>query len=281
MLSLVTVLAPLALAGTPHTVTLSSMTEQEGIAVLDQELLSNAYQELITELGAGLAQPATQPARTLGAGEWQITLTQQLLFIEARLREGPSPWERSHPDEDPPNYLSIPTLEAHIGLPLSAEISLRTGWITGSDTGVVGGSARIAILEGYQPLPDVAIRFGYGGYIGNDELELGTTDVSLLLGTTNEIGRGQTFTSARVSPWASYSWLTIHAAPILDEQTANAIGAVAYDNKSDDANAPGPIETTQIGAGLRVAARGVHVTIGANWSPDGLPGATAGMGLIF
>ena len=281
MLSLVTALVPLALAGTPHTVTLSSMTEQDGVAVLDQELLGSAYEALITELGAGVAQPATHPARTLGAGEWEVTLYQQFLFTEARLRDGPSPWERSHPTESPPNFLTLPTLEAHIGLPLSAEVSFRTGWIAGSDTGVVGGSARIAILEGYQPLPDFAVRFGYGAYIGNDELELGTTDISLLLGTTNEVGHSAAFTSARVSPWASYSWLGIHAAPILDEQTANAIGAIAYRNDNEDLNAPGPIKTTQIGAGLRVAARGIHITVGANWSPDGLPAMTAGMGLLF
>ena len=63
--------------------------------------------------------------------------------------------------------------------------------------------------------------------------------------------------------------------------SANAIGAVAFTKDSEDINAPGPIKTTQIGAGLRVAARGVHVTIGVNWSPDGLPAATAGMGLLF
>lgn len=281
MLSIVTALVPLALAGTPHTVTLSSMTEQDGVAVLDQDLLSSAYETLITELGAGVAQPATHPARTLGAGEWEFTLSQQFLFIEARLRDGPSPWERSHPDEAPPNVLTIPTLEAHIGLPLSAEVSFRTGWIAGTDTGIVGGSARVAILEGYQPLPDFAVRFGYGGYVGNDELELGTTDISLLLGTTNEVGHRGTFTSARVSPWASYSWLTINAAPILDPQTASAIGAVSYRNDSEDITAPGPIKTTQVGAGVRVAARGVHITLGANWSPDALPAATAGMGLLF
>ena len=269
MLSIVTALVPLALAGTPHTVTLSSMTEQDGVAVLDQDLLSSAYETLITELGAGVAQPATHPARTLGAGEWEFTLSQQFLFIEARLRDGPSPWERSHPDETPPNVLTIPTLEAHIGLPLSAEVSFRTGWIAG-------------------PTPAswaVALASRSSKAISRSRTSRCASSAAATSETTNSSSERPT----SVCCWAPPTkWVTAapsralrchrghHArgSPSAQRPCSPTDGerhrSGVYRNDSEDITAPGPIKPPKLAPGF-ASPRAAFITLGANGLPTPYP----------
>jgi len=281
MLTLFLTLVAPAQASPPDTLTLEGLIEHEGLPVLNPTLLGESYRDLIAELGTAIASPATTPTHTLGLEGWEAGLYEELVFTEAIVRDGVSPWERSHPEESPPRLLSIPSLQVRKGLPLSTEVGFRVGWLQSTGTGVAGGSGRIAILEGYKPLPDVAIQIGYSGFIGHEELELGVTDLTVQIGTQVMTSRFLGIASGHVSPWASFSSLRVQAVPRITEETRTKIGAVDFRSSGDAAVTEAPIVIPQGAMGIRFASQGVHLTLGARWAPSTLPAASVGLGLVF
>ena len=281
MLTLLLTLSAPVHATPPDTITLSEMVEHEGLPVLDAGLLGASYRELVTELGGAIASPSTTPTHTLGLDGWEAGIYEELVFTEAKLREEISPWERSHPKESPPRLLSIPSLQVRKGLPLSTEVGFRVGWLQSTSTGVAGGSGRIALFEGYKPLPDIALQLGYSGFIGHEELELGVTDLTVQIGTRVPTSRFLGITSGEISPWASFSSLRVQAAPRISDEVRSQIGAVDFRSSGDAATTEKPLVFPQGALGIRFASQGVHFTMGARWSPAALPAASVGLGLVF
>ena len=145
---------------------------------------------------------------------WEVSASSQFWFIQAKERDSePSPWDRAWADEDPPEYLVVPTIGVRKGLPLSTEAGFNVGWVAGSSTGVVQGYGRLAVLEAYRPAPDLSVQVGYSGYIGNDEVELGVLDLGITLGTTALTGTIPGVNTAEISPWVNFSTLRISASP--------------------------------------------------------------------
>jgi hypothetical protein len=154
-------LATTARAAWPEDVNLEGMLDQDGELVLDRELLGQSFRQLVMELGTMVANKPTTPADTLGTYGFDVYLSNQFVLTEARDRKGePSPWARAHVDEQPAPYQMVPTFSVRKGLPMSTEVGGSIGWIGGSSTGIVGGWARVAIFEGYKPLPDLSLKAG-------------------------------------------------------------------------------------------------------------------------
>lgn len=273
---------PDALAAFPATVQPSGMAEQAGEVVIDPELLGAAWEDLVRELGTAVANQPITPAASLGLYGWEVGVASQFLFIQAKDRQGElSPWDRAWADEDPPEYLVVPTIGVRKGLPLSTEAGFNVGWISGSSTGIVSGYGRLAILEAYRPAPDLSVQVGYSGYIGNEEVELGVLDLGITLGTTALTGVIPGVNSAAVSPWINFSTLRVSASPRgIDEDTLAEIGVVPYKRGTEE-DLKAPLVVPRFGAGLQVAARNVHLRTVITWAPTTIPTATAGMGFTF
>jgi hypothetical protein len=273
---------PDATAAFPATVQPSGMSDQGGEVVLDPELLGDSWRGLVKELGTAVANQPITPAASLGLYGWEVSASSQFWFIQAKERDGElSPWDRAWADEDPPEYLVVPTIGIRKGLPLSTEAGFNVGWVAGSSTGIVQGYGRLAVLEAYRPAPDLSVQVGYSGYIGNDEVELGVLDLGITLGTTALTGTIPGVNSAEISPWVNVSTLRISASPRgIDPDVLDDIGAVPF-RRGVEEDLEAPLVLPRLGAGIQVVAQNVHVRMVVTWSPSTIPVASAGMGFTF
>jgi hypothetical protein len=282
---LLPVLAGTAWASFPEDVDLPSMIDFDGEGVFDQELLAGSYRQLVAELGTLVANKPNTPAATLGLYGFDVDLSAQFVLTEARYRAGePSPWQRAAIDETAPPYHVLPTLTVRKGLPLSSEIGASFGWISGTSTGTFGGFGRIGLLEGYRPLPDVSVRIGYSGYVGNEQLDVSTLDLGVTVGSTFEVGRFAGLNQAKISPFANLSSLRVTANPTIDPELERTIGAVRFAGRvpfgSTDV-VEDPLTTLLFGGGLQIVSGTSHLRVAAMWAPQTIPTVTAGFGFTY
>ncbi len=272
-----------ALAAWPEDVSPSSMAVQDGEVMLDSKLLAPHYEQLMAEVGTMVANPAILPAETLGQNGWDYAFTMQFVFNEAHDRGNElSPWNQAHQKEDQLPYQWIPTFSARKGLPLSTEVGMNAGWVGMSNQGVFGGYGRVALLEGYKPWPDLSLQLGYSGLVGNNELEVGTLDMGVTLGSTYYTGALPGVHMAAVSPWASFSMLRVSAASKLDDDTQTSIGAQDFVGKGRATDgALSPIAIPQVALGWQIVSQNIHARVGLSWAPQTIPTLNTGMGFTF
>lgn len=271
-----------ALAAWPEDVDLYSMLDQGGEPVLDREELGRSYRQLVMELGTMVANKPITPADTVGMFGFDADLSTQFVLTEARDRKGePSPWNRAHRDEANAPYHVIPTLTVRKGLPLSTEVGASVGWIGGSSTGTFGGFARVAVLEGYRPLPDISLKLGYAGYVGSDQLDCGALDLGVTLGSTYAIGRIPGVNTGQISPWVTFTTLRVSANATIDDTVENDIGALRYSRTPKEEEDLAPIAIPQVGGGFQIVAGNAHLRIAASWAPATIPTVSTGFGFTF
>ena len=267
-----------AFAGWPDTPSLSSMTEHDGVVVADGGVLSADYRELVAELGTAIANPADLSASTTGTYGFEFGLGSTFVFTTAKQRDSKiSPWDRATPSEKPESYLYIPTLSFRKGLPMSTEIGGSIGWIGQTNTGKVSGFGRIALLEGYKPLPDLTLQVGYSGYVGNDELELGVLELGVTLGGKLWIPEIAGVNSGSFEPFVNFTLLQVSALPTADLAVIQAIGATSF--RAGDSS--GLLVIPRISGGFQVTSGVVYFKLSGSWAWATLPAATAGMGVRF
>lgn len=283
MLTLCTV----ALAAYPEDPSLSAMTEHEGVRIVDSDLLNAEYTQLVAELGTTVANQAVLPASTTGTYGFEFSATTTFVITDGRARSGPtnaagqpiSPWDRAVDDEDAEPYLFVPTFHARKGLPLSTEVGGSVGWVGLTRTGTASIYGRVAIVEGYKPIPDLTLQIGYAGYIGNEELELGVMDMGVTIGTQLPIGAAPKLNTGRFEPWANFTLLRVSAQPTADISTLEALAAQSF--RGSDPNGSKPIAIPRIAAGFQITSGNVHFRLAGSWAWKTLPTATAGMGFTF
>ncbi len=267
-----------ALAGPD--VDLTSMVDQDGEPVFDTDLLADAYDQLIREVGAMVSNKPFTPARTTGLAGFEMNVSTWWVLTDARNRTDISPWARASADEDSEPFAAVPVLAVRKGLPLSTEVGGQIGWIGGTDNGIAGVWGRVGILEGFRPLPEITGHVGYSGYLGNDGLEVGVLDFGLTLGTTLRSSNAEGHRAGAFSPWFDVSSLRVSAAPILDEALADDIGAIPYGGSKTADHAPALV-LAQFGAGIQATVRDVHLRVGLAWVPEAIPSLTTGVGFTL
>ena len=266
----------------PEDVTPSAMQIQGGELLLDSAVLGESYEQLMAEVGTMVANPAILPAETLGQNGWDYSIAVQFVFNEARDRKNEdSPWLQAHQKEDQLPYQWIPTFSVRKGLPLSTEVGSNGGWVGMSNQGVFGGYGRVAVLEGYKPWPDVSLQLGYSGLVGNNEIEVGTLDMGVTLGSTYYTGSLPGVHMAAVSPWVNFSMLRVSAASKLSDDVKSDIGAQDFANANRELDAPPPIAIPQVAVGWQIVSQNVHTRLGLSWAPDTIPTLNTSMGFTF
>ena len=271
-----------AWASWPEDVTLSGMTEHGGVRVADQAGLQAAYEQLVLEMGTAIANKPLAPAETLGAFGFDFSAGNTFVFVDTRATTGdpPTPWERAHTDESPQNLMFVPSMTARKGLPFSLEAGATASWVGMSRQGAFGGFARLGIVEGYKPWPDLTLQLGYSGYVGNDELELGVLDMGVTLGSTYAFGSFPGIRQAQFAPYLNFSMLQVSAAPILDDDTGEAIfGQEGWTQIGGERTRYDPFP--QLAAGWQVTNSTVLFRMLGTWSPATVPTFHMGMGFTF
>lgn len=265
----------------PIDIDLEGMMEHDGqlMGGIDTDTLAADYLQLMAELGTAIAPKPMEPVRTLGSSGFDMTLSTTFVFITNSTDDNsPTPWERANANETQPQFVFVPQVSMRKGLPLSLEIGGSAGWLGMSRNGVFGGWGRLAIVEGYKPLPDVAVKVGYSGYVGNDQLEMGVLDVGIALGSTFAFGSFPGINQATFSPWFSYNVLTMSAFPLINADIAADVGAVELSTDADSENA---VVVNQFSGGFEIANGAVHFRLGGSWAIGGVPHATVGIGFSY
>jgi len=271
-----------AWAGWPDDVTLSDINFWRGERVLDEALIAADYHQVLQELGAAISNKPMHGGDTLGIYGFEVGISNTIAFIDTRSEAGlPSPWARVHADGEPNNMMVIPRLDIRKGLPASIEVGASMGYLALSRQTSMGGYVRAAPLEGYRNMPDVVLQLGYAGYVGNDELELGTMDLSATVGYSIPFGRVIGVNSAKVAPYLGFGGLKVHARPNLSEEEQAALGIGEVSGFSDSAVFDEAFSMWQIHGGFRITSGSFSFRGAGTWVPSGLGTLNVGMGFVY
>lgn len=273
-----TLSAPEARAAWPNDIDLEGMTEHDGAAVVTP--LQEDYFELLRELATAISTKPAMPAKTLGAYGFETTLSTTLVPITTEGDDGPGPWRRAHIDEDPAAVMAIPSLNMRKGLPFSTEVGAGLGWLGGSRQARIGAFGRIGLIEGYRPAPDLSLRVGYTAYVGNDQLEVGVVDVGLCIGTTVPLGP-KGMRNGRFSPWFDYTTMRVNAAPVIDDDTADQIGALPVSASQKTAQFQPAMIVPQLGGGLDIQRGNGLYRLTFTWAPTTIATVSLATGLAW
>lgn len=235
-LALALLLPTSASAAWPEDVDLSGMLEHEGVTVVDTAALQQDYETVVRQLGSLVAARVHPQAKTLGAAGFEVVFDLGIGFpstpalVDDNAEDDNTPaWERVHVAEDPGVLLVQPGITLRKGLPLGLELGASARWMANTRQGVFSGFLRAGIVEDLEPWPDIGVHLGYSGYVGNDELELGATDLGL------QIGKEFAFAGAKggpktatFAPWVDATVVIVTATPLIDTATAARIGASTF-----------------------------------------------------
>jgi hypothetical protein len=270
-------LQSLAFAGNEDVV-LTNMTEWHGERV--GEDLHPAYMELVTDLGVMVSNKPVEPANTLGASGFDFEAGNTFVFLLPPSDGTPSAWMRANADQDAGTYQIVPRIGARKGLPMSLEFGANASWLGFSKQSAFGAYGRVGLVEGWKPYPDITLQVGYAGYVGNDQLDLGVTDLGVTLGQKYAFGSLPPVRNAYWSPWISYQLLRVRAAPLIDADAASDIGATSVGRPSDPASEPAVL-IHELGGGFVISNGTVLIKFAGSWAVYSLPTATAGMGFTW
>ena len=142
---------------------------------IDQiELLTQSEFRLLSEdLGGALSYRPHSPIEPLGFPGFDIgiALTGAKIRNEAILERATS--------EDVPDVLPIPTLRAHLGLPLGFEIGALYAAVPDIDLEYYGGELKWAFVPGGTASPAIGLRASFTKASGSDEITVDTTGLDL------------------------------------------------------------------------------------------------------
>ncbi len=219
------ILSTPAAAAWPDDVRLSQLSSFEGENFANVAANREAYEQVVRELAAVVANKPSAPGTT-GIAGFDVALTSNVGFIDANGddKSEPAAWERTHADADPAHVLWVPGISVRKGLPMSLEVGTNLGYVAFSRQTTFGAYGRWGVVEGYRQFPDFTVQVGYAGYLGNDELELGVMDTSFTLGYDLPFGRGQKYKTSSFTPWVSAGFLRVNAAPLLSNEQQQELG---------------------------------------------------------
>jgi hypothetical protein len=244
-----------AWADFPDDVALTHLDEYRGESVSNGEIQREAYETVVRQLAAGIANQPVAPADTLGLHGFDVSLVSTWAFISARGDDAlhPDPWERVHQDEEPTRVMWRPGIQLRKGLPVSLEVGANWSWIAISRQTAIGGFGRWSVFEGWKDAPDFGFQIGYSGYIGNEELELGVLDGNMSIGYTFPFGYIKGVNQASVAPFGGIGFIKANAVPRLTnaEQAELSIGAVSGLKGKDHFKKGFSLFTSHIGVRLR------------------------------
>ncbi len=277
-----------ALAGFPESISLRAMDDFDGVSTvpLGEDYVTTGYVQVAKELGVLLANKPLAPAETLGVNGFSVGVATTFGFTRTGSLDGANPagWDLVDPDEAPPLFMYVPQLQVRKGLPLSLEVGMNAGWIGSSETGVVGGFGRWAPLEGYRQAPDLAFQVGWAGYVGNDELELGVSDMSATLGYSIPFGTLAGIHQSIFSPYVGIGTNSIHAAPRADLTGTQLQGRLPEKSGDTDDGVEAYDETFAplvIDGGFRVQNGDFTITLAGTYSPSLIATGSLGFGFVY
>jgi hypothetical protein len=163
-----------------------------------QLLTQGEFRLLSEDLGAAVSFKPMIPAESMGITGFDIGVTVTGTKLQNR-----DVWRKAAAGADVPQYLPVPTIRVHKGLPLNIDIGASYSQIPSTNIRVIGGELRWAVLPGSTVLPAVAIRGSLSSLEGVDQLKLRTAGVDI------SVSKGFAF----VTPYAGIGTVRVNATP--------------------------------------------------------------------
>lgn len=222
---------------------------------------------LSAEVGLALSSAILHPASTTGYSGFAVDLEVATMAVHpdpvgvATAGFSNRPWAGASVQ---PTQLFMPSVHVRKGLPFSLEVGGRFIYLAMSNAFAGQGEAKWAINEGFDYIPDLAVRGAYTRLFGVRDFNLSTADLDLML--SKRFGfMGVTSLTPYLA--ARFTWLFASS-----EQIAFAAGSTATDlagTASFPAFRTNVFRTT---AGLRFTAYSVSMAVEGTY----FAGATTG-----
>lgn len=253
------------------------------------DFVTAGYHQIVKELGTTIGNKF-MPARTLGINGFAFGMSNTFAFVRTGTLNGTDPagWDLASEDDEGPPLLLVPTLSFRKGLPFSLEGGLNVGWLAMTQTAVLGGYGRWGLLEGWRQFPDVTLQVGYSGYVGNEELELGTLDTSVTIGYDLAFGRAPGINTSIFSPFLGLGVQRFHGAPRVELENTSLAGRIpeVSGRKSADKGAETPVYDKQfapftVGGGFRILSGDFSLTVSADYAVGSIATVHTGIGFVY
>jgi hypothetical protein len=137
-----------------------------------------------SELALALSGPILMPASTTGHAGFDVAFEGSYTPVHGdALGVDPGNGFSNEPWGGASTPSSLTTTGVHVrkALPFSFEMGGRLTYLNRSSYYAAQGEAKWALNEGFRYLPDVAVRFAYTRLFGQQDLNLGATDLDLLV----------------------------------------------------------------------------------------------------
>ncbi len=146
---------------------------------------------LSTEMALALSSAVLHPASTTGHSGFDFDLEVATVAVHPDTIGAVPPaggavpsagfTNRVWPSDTQPSQLYLPSIHVRKALPFSLEFGGRMIYLSQSSYFAAQGEAKWALNEGFDYVPDVAVRVAYTGLFGQKDWNLGATDFDLLL----------------------------------------------------------------------------------------------------
>jgi len=141
------------------------------------------FSKFTEQLAAVLSPRYHAPAETLGWSGWNVGFEYTLSDIPGGEHwddalEGTERNLTMNPDPDPKKSRSAPnllnTVQFHVrkGLPFSTELGFNVTYLINSKMYLLGVEGKFAFVEGFEYVPDFAVRMNYSHLFGCDDMDL-------------------------------------------------------------------------------------------------------------
>ncbi len=186
---------------------------------------------LSTEMALALSSAVLHPASTTGHSGFAVDLEAATVAAHPDAVGAAPPLGFTNqvwPTESTqPTQLYMPSIHVRKALPFSLEFGGRLIYLSASSYFAAQGEAKWSLNEGFDLVPDIAVRFAYTRLFGQKDWDLGATDIDFLVSKRWGVNAVTSFTpylAARFT-YVSASTDRIDFAPAVSGGDTNPIGA--------------------------------------------------------
>jgi hypothetical protein len=163
-----------------------------------QLLNQNEFRLLSEDLGAALSFKPLIPSEASGITGFDLGVA-----VTATKIKNKAILDRATSGGDAPNWLPVPTIRAHKGLPFNIDVGLMYAQVPSTNIKFSGGELRWAILPGSTVTPAIALRGAVTKVSGVSQLDFDTKSVDL------SISKG----FANLTPYGGIGTVWVKSAP--------------------------------------------------------------------
>lgn len=182
---------------------------------------NEGFKDLMTELAFIVAPRIAGPAETLGHAGFGISLG-----YSGSTTSGDDIWRTTESGQErqrATDFLHVLRLDARKGLPFSFEVGAHVQWVLDSEMVAPGLDLTWSFQEGYDFLPDFALRAGVNTLLGPRDFDLTTLSLDFVFSKNFAVGG-----AAQLAPYFGWSVLMINAnSEVVDPTPAAFVPAGA------------------------------------------------------